>query len=314
MRTKVIFFSLMFAVGALVPMHAFAQQDDEVRGAFLTTRPKASATANTNKSGANSKPNRRRPKVTKLSDTTSSPGTGPSAPAVTPKVTPQRMGLGLTLFMRDSNGLAVRTNPAREFQKGDRVRFLLETNADGYLYIFNTTDGGKPVMIYPDPELDEAGNYIQSHVPFEIPSSLAAEERLKWLAFDANPGVEKLYFVFTREPLPAVPIEDDLISFCRDNSAKCPWHPETETWTLIENDLKQPNQLASKNGEGKAQTSVEQRAVIRGIGLNRDDPEPSLIMLTASTTKNILVAALELVHKSTAMATDVGADSDNIQE
>ena len=73
-----------------------------------------------------------------------------------PKVAAQRIGLGLTLFMRDSNGLSLRVDPSREFRKGDHVRVLLETNADGYLYIFNTTDGGTPLMIYPDAELDEA--------------------------------------------------------------------------------------------------------------------------------------------------------------
>jgi len=33
----------------------------------------------------------------------------------------------LTLFMRDSNGLAVRTDPSHAFHKGDHVRVLLET-------------------------------------------------------------------------------------------------------------------------------------------------------------------------------------------
>ena len=78
-------------------------------------------------------------------------------------------------------------------------------------------------MIYPDPEVDEAGNYFQAHVPFEIPSSLAAEERLRWFTFDDRTGTEKLFFVFTREPLGAVPIEDDLITYCRENNGKCPW-------------------------------------------------------------------------------------------
>jgi hypothetical protein len=208
------------------------------------------------------------------------------------------MGLGLTLFMRDSNGLAVRTDPSREFHKGDHVRFLIETNADGYLYVFNTTDGGQAVMLYPDPELDEAGNYFQAHVPFEIPSSVAAEERLRWLTFDEHAGAEKLYFVFTREALPAVPIEDDLITYCRDNSGKCPWHPASETWVQIQNELNEPVSVAKVTGLGSSQTSAEHRAATRGIGLNRDDPEPSLIMLTASTTKNLLVAAVDLVHKS----------------
>src|SRR5205814_5120865 len=111
-----------------------------------------------------------------------------------------RLGLGLTLFTRDSNGLSVRVDPDHIFQKGDRVRVLLETNTDGYIYIFNTTDNGPPVMVYPDAALDEAGNYLQAHVPFEIPSSDAPEERLRWFAFDENAGTEHLFFVFTREP------------------------------------------------------------------------------------------------------------------
>jgi hypothetical protein len=220
-----------------------------------------------------------------------------------------RIGMGLTLFMRDSNGLAVRIDPTREFHKDDRVRFLIEVNADGYLYVFNTTDGGPPVMVYPDPELDEGGNYFQAHVPFEIPSSVAAEERLRWLAFDAHPGAEKLYFVFTREPLSAVPIEDDLITYCRDNNAKCPWHPGAEVWTQVQTELNEPVKVARPEGMGRAQTSAEHRAVTRGIGLNRDDPEPSLIMLTASTTRNMLVAAVDLIHKSAS----VSANSDDTE-
>lgn len=303
MRIKVIFFSFVIALAGFIPTPALAQQDEDVRGAFLTTRPKA--TPKGIKPAATVKPSRRRPKatatnsagaVTLVQNNTSTPTAGTPA-----KVNVPRIGLGLTLFMRDSNGLALRTDPAREFRKGDHVRFLIETNADGYLYVFNTTDGGQPVMLYPDPELDEAGNYFQAHVPFEIPSSVAAEERLRWLTFDAHPGAEKLYFVFTREPLAAVPIEDDLITFCRNTNAKCPWHPGSEVWKKIQNELNEPVKVTKKEGLGNSQTSAEHRAATRGIGLNRDDPEPSLIMLTASTTRNMLVVAVDLIHKPVGM-------------
>lgn len=207
------------------------------------------------------------------------------------------MGLGLTLFMRDSTGLAVRTDPSRDFHKGDHVRVLLETNADGYLYVFNTTDDGPAVMIYPDPELEEAGNYITAHVPFEIPSSTAPEERLRWFTFDQKAGAEKLYFVFSREPLSGVPIEDDLVSFCRNASTKCPWRPSVETWTMLAKELSETIKSAKQGRIDGAESSAEHRGVTRGIGLNRDDPEPSLIMLSASTTKNILIATLDMVHK-----------------
>lgn len=293
-----MFLSLLLITLAATALPALAQQDEDVRGAFLTTRPKA--TDKGNKPAA--KPSHRRPKP--APGTTPRPVTGGGTTSGTSKKALPRMGLGLTLFMRDSTGLAVRTDPSREFHKGDHVRVLLETNTDGYLYVFNTTDNGQPSMIYPDPELDEAGNYIQAHVPFEIPSSVAAEERLRWFTFDQYPGAEKLYFVFTREPLSGTPIEDDLVSFCHDNASKCPWHPAAETWEAIQKELGEPVKIARAERQGASETSAEHRGATRGIGLNRDDPEPSLIMLTASTNKKILVATLELVHKVGSLADD----------
>jgi hypothetical protein len=199
--------------------------------------------------------------------------------------------------MRDSNGLAVRTDPNRVFRSGDRLRVLLETNADGYLYIFNTTDGGKPSMIYPNSELDEGGNYIESHVPFEIPASVAENERLRWLIFDQQAGAERLFFVFTREPLLAIPIEDDLINYCKQNRNQCPIQPSTEQWARIQTELSVPLQVAKAEAYGKTQTSAETHASTRGIGLSKNDPEPSLVMMTASANTDLLVAMLELIHK-----------------
>jgi hypothetical protein len=300
MKIKAIFFSFIIALAAFMPALSFAQQDEDVRGAFMTTRPKAPV-AKSNKTAATTKPNRRRPKTNVVAN----PEVKDTTKTATPeKLNVARMGLGLTLFMRDSNGLAVRTDPTHQFRKGDHVRLLVETNADGFLYVFNTTDGGQPVMIYPDPELDDAGNYFQAHVPFEIPSSVAAEERLRWLTFDEHAGAEKVYFVFTREPLAAVPVEDDLITYCRENDGKCPWHPGTEVWARIQKEINEPVKVAKVEGLGSAQTSAEHRAATRGLGLNRDDPEPSLIMLTASTSKNMLVVALDLIHKSTSSVGD----------
>ena len=309
MKFKTIFLGLLVSLACPAFTQTTMAQDEDVRGAFLTTRPKASA--NKGKTSGGTKPSRRRPKTTPAKPAEGNPqaaGDPKSSANTPPKVITQRLGLGLTLFMRDSNGLSVRVDPAREFHKGDRVRVLLETNADGYLYIFNTTDGGTPMMIYPDPQLEEAGNYIQSHVPVEIPSSLAPEERLKWFTFDANSGVEKLHFVFTREPLATVPIEDDLISYCRANDGKCPWTPGAEVWSRIQKQASESAQIAKPTGLGKAQTSPEQQAIARGIGLNRDDPEPSLIMLTASTSSDMLVATLELVHKVASLGVEEGSE------
>lgn len=284
------------AIGVAAPVF---QDQDDVRGAFLTSRPKDKP-ANTG--GASSTPNRRRPKTTPSptkspEKTTGKPGPSKPAPSPSEPSTPvnaRRLGLGVTLFMRDSNGLAVRVDPEHVFRKGDRVRVLLESNTDGYLYIFNTTDNGPASMIYPDASLDEAGNYLQAHVPFEIPTSLGAEERLRWFAFDDVAGTEHLFFVFTREPLHGIPIEDELIAFCRDS--KCPVQPNEEVWAAVQKNLQEPLKTDKSAGFGKAETSSEQQAASRGIGLAKEDPQPSVVMM-ASSTRSTLVATLDLIHK-----------------
>ncbi|HKZ03213.1 MAG TPA: DUF4384 domain-containing protein [Pyrinomonadaceae bacterium] len=306
MKAQVTIGALVLLLAGLAVLQAPAQQEEEnVRGAFLTSRPKEKPAQS-----SNAKPVRRRPRP---ASTTAS--TGPSTPSssnsagpastATPapsnsgaaKMATQKMGLGVTLFTRDANGLAVRVDPSHEFRNGESVRILLETNADGYLYIFNTTNNGPPVMIYPAAEIDDAGNYIQSHVPFEIPSSTAAEERLRWFRFDDVAGTERLLFAFTREPLTGVPIEDDLITYCREMKRSCSWKPSPEIWVQLQKEMNAPLKTDKSKKYGKAQTPSEQAASTRGIGLSRQDPEPSLIMMAVSTGSKSLVTSLDLIHK-----------------
>src|ERR1043166_6131180 len=296
MRLSVMVLGLvcLCAVGIGIAAPAF-QDGDDVRGAFMTSRPKDKPV---NSGGTSTRTSRRRPKPNNPPDKTTGKA-GPSKPTPTPSesstpVNARRLGLGVTLFMRDSNGLAVRVDPDHVFRKGDRVRVLLETNTDGYLYIFNTTDDGPPTMIYPDASLDEAGNYLQAHVPFEIPTSLAGEERLRWFAFDEVGGTEHLFFVFTREPLQGIPIEDDLIAFCRDS--KCPVRPNDEVWAAVQKGRQDPLRTDKTAGFGKAETAGEQQAATRGLGLAKDDPQPSVVMM-ASSSRPTLVATLDLIHK-----------------
>lgn len=299
MRVKAVFFVLLLALISIGAAQTPEQPGEEdVRGAFMTTRPKTSNKAAS--SNPNARPNRKPPR--KPSSPSPTPGNSNSAVVKSnqsgnSKAQTAKLGLGLTLFMRDANGMSVRVDPSHVFHKGDRVRVLLETNADGYLYIFNTTDGGKPVMIYPNSELDEGGNYIRSHEPVEIPSSVAEQERLRWLAFDEDAGNERLFFVFTRAPLPAVPLGDDLISYCRGSQNKCPAQPPAELWAKIQVELNSPPQIAMVQKFGKPETSNEHAATTRGIGLSKDDPEPSVVIMTTSASNAILVTTLDLVHK-----------------
>ena len=315
MRLSVMVFGLVCVCALVMGTAAPLLQDEDVRGAFMTSRPKDKPAS----SGTTAKPSHRKPKPSgggstssgstgSGSGSTGSSNPGPSHPAK-PEKTPnkpgpsgatpvnaRRLGLGVTLFMRDSNGLAVRVDPDHVFRKGDRVRVLLETNTDGYLYIFNTTDDGAATMIYPDAELDDAGNYLQAHVPFEIPSSVSADERLRWFAFDQAAGTEHLFFVFTREPLRGVPIDDDLIALCKDSKEKCPVRPSPEVWEVVQKQMQEPLKTDKTQQFGDAQTASEKQATARGLGLSKEDPPPSLVMM-ASSARSTLVATLDLIHK-----------------
>ena len=302
MRLSVMALGFVCLCAVVIGIAAPAIQDEDVRGAFLTSRPK-----NKSASSSTTKPSRKRPRqaatnpgntgkpAEKQTEKPSASGatvsTEPSKPVNAP-----RIGIGLTLFMRDSNGMAVRTDPEHVFTKGDRVRVLLETNADGYLYIFNTTNNGPATLIYPHAELDEGGNYLKAHVPFEIPSSLAGEEKLRWFAFDEVAGTEQLFFVFTREPLKGIPLEDELLAFCQNSKEKCPIRPSTEVWADLQAQMQEPLKTDKTQAYGKTETPAEQQASTRGLGLAKDDPQPSLVMM-ASTPRSTLITALELIHK-----------------
>src|ERR1044072_8080281 len=296
MRLSVMVFGLVcvcaLVIGTAAPV---IQDDDDVRGAFMTSRPKDKPASSSNTPRPSSKRKPTPPagggstvpsggsSTTKKIDKTPKPKPSPTPSSSTPTpVNARRLGLGVTLFMRDSNGLAVRVDPEHEFRKGDRVRVLLETNTDGYLYIFNTTDDGPATMIYPDAELDEAGNYLHLQVPFEIPSSASAYERLRWFAFDQVAGTEHLFFVFTREPLSGVAIDDDLIALCKDSKERCS-RPSDEVWAGVQKKMQDPLKTDKTKQFGGAQTHAEEQAGSRGIGLSKEEPPPSLGVIGCAT-------------------------------
>ena len=308
MRSK----SLIIIVGAVALAWGLfivtAQEpDDDVRGAFLSSRPK---TTNTTTPARRHRPRNQNSNTTAKNTNTSSARNANANANVTAntnasgnkntsgaKEPSQAIGLGYTLFMRDVNGRTVRVEPTREFHNGDRVRLSLEPNIDGYLYIFDSEDGGTPQMIYPDARLDAGENWIEAHVPLDLPSSAETDERLRWFQFYGNASQDRIYIVVTREPLADVPFGDSLVSFCAANKDKCPWHPPAEVWTQIQQASTADVKVVTSKTFGQPQTEKEQVATTRGLGLDQTAPQPSVIRMNASTNARVLVTVLDLMHK-----------------
>ena len=63
---------------------------------------------------------------------------------------------------------------------------------------------------------------------------------MRWFAFDEIAGTEHLFFVFTREPLSGIPIEDELIALCRESKERCPIKPSSEVWAAVQKEMQEP--------------------------------------------------------------------------
>jgi hypothetical protein len=286
----------MFVVSAQQP------GDDEVRGAFLSSRPKTT--------NSNAPSRRHRPRHTNNNSSNTSSNVAKNTNANTAatntntarnqnssKNESQAIGLGYTLFMKDASGREVRVEPSREFRNGDSVRLALEPNVDGYLYIFDAENDSAPQMIYPDPRLDAGDNSVEAHVPIEIPSSEETDERLRWFTFYGNGGNEHLYVVVTREPLSGVPTGDELVGFCATQKDKCPWHPPLDVWAQVSDATKAEVKAITAKTFGQPQSDKEKVATTRGLGLDQSAPLPSVIRMNVSTKAPLLVTVLDLIHK-----------------
>jgi hypothetical protein len=301
----VILATILLALSCGIYVASAQQSDEEVRGVFLSSRPK---TTNPNP------PPRRRHQPPRSTNTSAAKNANSAHNGNTANVNmanvntgvlnknlsnakSQAIALGYTMFMRDVNGRAVRIEPTREFHNGDRIRISLEPNIDGYLYVFHTEGDGQPEMIFPDARLEGGENWVEAHVPIDVPSTVETDERLKWFQFYGNPATERLYVVLTREPLADVPTAETLTNLCSANKANCPWHPPADVWSQIQQAAKADVKVVTSKTTGQAQTEKEEVATTRGLGLDQSAPQPSVIRMSASTDAPVLVTTLDLVHK-----------------
>ena len=307
-----IFISLL-SVALCFNTPALAQDPNEeegVRGSFLSSRADVTAAAGVGGASKDNRRTRRKPSAPRGRKTEAASGTKGASTNVAKHATGTsggnksvknlkvtRIGLGYTLYMRDANGDPVRVDPSREFRAGDRIRISLETNTDGYLYVFHTENNGEPVMIFPDQRLDAGDNFVEAHVPYEIPWSGETDERLRWFVFDDKPATERLYIVLAREPLPGVPTGENLVTYCRTNQGGCPWRPASAMWTQVRVNSQAKAVVDKSESYGQVQTEREREATTRGLGLDQSAPEPSIIRMNVSATAPVLVTALDLIHK-----------------
>ena len=108
-------------------------------------------------------------------------------------------GIRINLVLRRDNpngsGTSIHEVSSREvFRSGDRIRFRVQPNTDGYVYVLSENDGGSATLMFP---LTADGPKANKLKAFEI----AMAPRTDWLRFDNEPGVEPFRIFFSPKPI-----------------------------------------------------------------------------------------------------------------
>jgi outer membrane lipoprotein-sorting protein len=109
----------------------------------------------------------------------------------------EAMNLGVQYWIELHRGKqTIRVNNKLSFKSGDKIRFHVRPNINGYAYILlRSGSRGEQSVLFPDPARGES-NKVVAGIDYSLPSD-------DFLQFDDNPGQEKLTLLVSRTPVDA---------------------------------------------------------------------------------------------------------------
>lgn len=107
-------------------------------------------------------------------------------------------GLRVKLYTRTAQCDIVPVPLDGEFVAGQSVRFGVETNAKGFVYIVQRGSSGRQTLLFPHPEINGGANAIRRGSELVVPGSA-------WFTFDEKPGVEEIAIIFSRKKADIIP-------------------------------------------------------------------------------------------------------------
>jgi hypothetical protein len=125
---------------------------------------------------------------------TSAPERPAPATASAPASGAPALGLRYTI-LKVNGDTPVEVTGDTVFHAGDRIRFSVEANAPGYLYIISQGSSGTWKPLFPSAEVDDGNNHVEGWHPYTVPPKSR-------IAFDNQTGTENLFIVFSRQPEP----------------------------------------------------------------------------------------------------------------
>ncbi|HEX8721407.1 MAG TPA: DUF4384 domain-containing protein [Pyrinomonadaceae bacterium] len=207
------------------------------------------------------------------------------------------LALGYTILLKDDAGGLFVADAAREFRTGERFAVALETNADGYLYLFSAENGRNPELLFPNAQIDGGANAVRAHARATIPTGPGADVEY-FVDVTDPPATEHLFVIFSRRPLADVPAGEALVTYCGKNLEACAWRPTPAQWARIAGGAKGRGVTEAKNTQlAQAPQPVAPAALQRGLKVKREDPRPAVVRVNDSPEADVLITEIVLTHK-----------------
>ncbi len=118
----------------------------------------------------------------------------PAAPAHS--VRPLEISMGL-IAQREGDPAQIVVKEGDTLRSGDRFRVKYETSDVAYVYVLVLDSQGETTQLFPDPKI-HASNKASGGQKYQVPTGSL------WLGLDEIPGVETVFVLASREPLPNV--------------------------------------------------------------------------------------------------------------
>ena len=104
------------------------------------------------------------------------------------------LGLKYWIELVDPDGQRVEVTTDHMFRSGDRIKMRLETNRDGYLYLFTVGSTGRYRLLFPQPQQTGGSTLVKARTVYEIPNGAH-------IKFDDHPGEERLLALLSPQPM-----------------------------------------------------------------------------------------------------------------
>jgi hypothetical protein len=166
-----------------------------------------------------------KPKPTPTTDQAQSGQSAAQPPASIIQASYTALALRYTVQRRD-NGKTIDVPANTKFHSGDRIQLSVEVNDAGYLYIIHQGTSQTWKAMFPSPEIADGDNRVQRGRVYTVPPGYV-------FTFSGDPGVERLFVIFSREPVQEIDSLIYSLKGVRQTPAAEPGRERPATDTLV---------------------------------------------------------------------------------